>query len=213
MRMPQSSALVLLSSLLCLPSALCAQTVWTVEPATTTAVSGYAASRTTQIGFGAGHEAVARIWWGERGDKPCELQIEGKALEYAITTYTRKNFNLCDGGATSAAWSTDGSGRIVEFGSAPDWRYVIMGISVCTNNSNNHRLKGIKIVAGGVPNSAPGLPKTIHHYGVWDRADQTNCATWHRQVSCPTEQIASGLVIHHTNEEITGIALRCRGLR
>jgi hypothetical protein len=210
MRIRHAAALVLRWSLLCLPVGVRAQSIATVDPVTTTAVSGYTASRTTQIGFGAGPEAVARMWWGERGDKPCELQFDGKSLDFAVTSYTRETFNLCDGGSSSSAWSTNGSGRVVEFGPARDWRYLVMGIAVCTNNSNNHRLKGIKIFAGGVPGATP---KKIYHYGIWDSAEQANCATWHRQVSCPNEQIASGLVIHHTSEEITGIALRCRGLR
>lgn len=43
-----------------------------------------------------------------------------------------------------------------------------------------------------------------------DQKEQPNCANWDTPVFCPANNVASAVVVHHNDREITGLALRCR---
>jgi hypothetical protein len=186
-----------------------------VDPVSETAISGYRGTASTWLAFGAGNSGVRKIWWAERGDKPCQMEVEDGAIVFQQASAARKRLNLCGpDGATERPWSTFGSGRVVEFRDTFNTRYLVRGVAVCSTSANNHRLKGIEILAGGLPSgAAPGTYPEFSHSDVFGRAEQPNCATWQRTVSCRERWVASGRVVFHTSEEITGLALRCREVR
>lgn len=180
-----------------------------VDPVHVTSVSGFRDDELTWVAFGPGTTGVQGVRVRENYDKPCALEISGKSLEQGSRDEGDEELNICtDGfqfpqGALSFLNGLSTSDKAVVFDGNP--RHYLRGIAVCTNNNNNHRLKGIRIYPASV-----GTDATVNALGSYEEFRQTNCSQWHTAVYCPSGQVASGLAVHHSDEEITGIALRCR---
>jgi hypothetical protein len=142
--------------------------------------------------------------WDEDGDKPCDMEIDPRALSGpASSGSSPASMDICGNPEPSLAGTTS-QRKTVSFGGNP--RHYLRGVAVCTNNNDNHRLKGIRIYAAKVWLA----PEQVDELSASDQADRPNCATWHPAVYCPADQIASALVVHHSDKEITGLGLRCR---
>jgi hypothetical protein len=180
-----------------------AQAQTTINPVTTTAISGYNAAQLTWLAVGEGPIGIKAVRWFEDGDKPCFMQIYQRALSGSPVSDFGAQLDICGGndiGVPGAgSWE-----KTVTFDGYP--RYYIRGVSVCTNNNSNHRLKGIRIYAAKVW----ATEERVDQLSTKDEKDRPNCANWHPAVFCPADNIASALVVHHSDKEVTGLALRCR---
>lgn len=174
----------------------------TVDPVTTTEVSGFRSSEVTWLAVGEGLLGISGLGWSEDGDKPCWMQVYQRALQGEVTSSWTDPMDIC-GVRTSHPFSVD-SGKSILFGDNP--RYFVRGIRACNNNRDNHRLKGVRIYAAKVWATRAQIDELSHS----EAEDRTNCATWDAPVYCPDGQIASAVVVHHSDDEITGLALRCR---
>lgn len=173
----------------------------TVNPVTTTSISGFNASDLTWLAVGEGDFGIAGLSWDEDGDKPCRMWAQPRALDYAVPG-AGPQMDIC--GAAAVPFVVGSITKTVAFdGNA---RYFVRGIAACTNGQSNHRLKGVRIYAAKVwanQNPVDGLSAS-------DEEDRPNCSQWHTAVYCPSGQIASAIVAHHSDKEITGLSLRCR---
>ncbi|MCA9620352.1 MAG: hypothetical protein KC731_15125 [Myxococcales bacterium] len=160
---------------------------------TYTGISGFSGTTTTAIGAASDEHAVSFLSAGERFNHPCELGVYKANIdgsndsiydEWDSCTTTSPNETI--------GWTT-GSGIYVR------------GIAACTNNSANHRVKGIQIFGASI--AANG---TVTPLGVDDWFSRANCATWHAPVFCPAGQIATKVRVHRTGDEINGLSLACR---
>lgn len=180
-----------------------------VDPVHTTNVSGYANSgETTWLAKGPGEYGIDAISWHEVGDKPCAFTVRAKSLSPSSRSGSSEQMSICDGGfRLPQNWlynpSPNGDTKTVVFDGNP--RHYLRGIAVCTNNDNNHRLKGIRIYPASVDTDG-----NVNNLSSQESASRTNCATWHAAVYCPNGQVASGIAVKHSDREVTGIALRCR---
>jgi hypothetical protein len=184
----------------------------TVDPVTVTDVSGYRAS-VTWLAAGAGFDAASGLEWDERGDKPCVMYLHVGALAGTGYNVYRQGdrLNICGGSDSFMYPLSANSARRVQLSEA---REVIRGIQVCSTNASNHRLKGVRIFSGAVyhheAQTAFPARAGVNQGAPPEQSTQANCAVWHRAVYCPNDHVASGLVVHHTQDEIVGMALRCR---
>ena len=163
----------------------------------TTAISGYSGYADESFTLDLGDEGITEISWQEGWDQPCYFQIRGKDPDDASDTDTETR-NFCDGGLTAYSQKT------VEFEDNP--RYFVRGISVCNNNNDAKRLKGIKIYASKLPVGGDDVDVV----GVSDMQDRSNCDIWQPAVYCPSGKVASGLEVRVKNGSAVGLGLVCK---
>ena len=187
----------------------------TVDPVTTTGISGYRGS-VTWLAAVSSLTAMNGVEWDEHSDKPCTMGLRvGTLTTPAYGDYVPgAHIEICGGNEHFIFPLTANSARTVQLTRLGEY---VRGIQVCTTNANNHRLKGIRLYSATVAyhvSLGPVWPASVSVTNVAgsEESTQANCATWNSAVYCPANQIASALVVHHTAEEIVGLALRCRGL-
>ena len=174
----------------------------TVDPVSTTAVSGYTSSDVTWLSVGgAGNVAIKGLTWREDADKPCHMAISERGLAEA-TPWDAPSMDIC--GIVSSYLIATATERVLSFDANP--RYFLRGIAVCNNDKSNHRLKGIRIYAAKVWSTQ----QQVDELTMSQQTSLTNCDRWDSAVYCPADNVASAVVVHHNNKEITGLALRCR---
>jgi hypothetical protein len=173
----------------------------TVNPVTTTAISGFNASDLTWLAVGEGDFGISGLSWDEDGDKPCRIWVQPRALDYAVPG-AGAQMDIC--GSTGLSVMGGSLIKTVSFDGNP--RHFVRGIAACTNSQSNHRLKGVRIYAAKVW----ATQEQVDGLSVSDQEDRPNCSQWHTAAYCPTGHIASAIVVHHSDQEITGLALRCR---
>lgn len=174
----------------------------TVNPVTTTAVSGFTSTDVTWLAVGEGPVGVMGLSWSEDGDKPCTFQVFQRALQGSVASSWTQPMDIC--GVYTSNPFTANSSKTISF--EDHARYYVRGIRVCNNNRDNHRLKGVRIYAAKVWSTR----EQVDELSASEMEDRTNCATWDSPVYCPADHIASAIVVHHSEDEITGLALRCR---
>jgi CubicO group peptidase (beta-lactamase class C family) len=168
-----------------------------------------ATTDTTISGFDAGHRTpkqpgdsaiLAGLELDETGDKPCLIVSHWWRFTNAddpqeFTT----EFDIC-------GHKVDGDKSIV-FADARANKVGVRAIQVCNNGSNNHRLKGVKIFGATIDKNSSGK---VESNGTSESFERTNCnPPWKATRECPDNQIAVGLLIEHSDDEITGLGLRC----
>jgi hypothetical protein len=143
--------------------------------------------------------ALDTIRWNEKGDKPCVIRVGGHRIDNVNSRSTARS-NKC-----GQRMSDDASTRIVSVTPGGN-QFAIVGLRVCMN-SQSTRIKGIQIES-----RTPGN-ETVREF---DDVRQRNCGSnWQEWISCPTGQVATGLIAHYNNgretpRSLTGLGLRCR---
>jgi hypothetical protein len=165
---------------------------------TNTAVSGYAGAASDAFSMSISEKGITAIDWEELTDHPCWIRISGKDPDDASDTRTYEN-DICGG------TSRPDSHKSVEFKDNP--RYFVRGISVCTNNKSNHRMKGLKIYASKLPTGNDDVEVLT----VTNSKEHANCANWHTPVYCAADKVASGVNVKVKDGSIVGIGLQCKG--
>ncbi len=153
-----------------------------------------------------GDSFLSKIKWDQPGDRPCHIVIGGDD-----ESFDRAEFGC-------------GTGSIGQISPPPPLNYadadferevrlrngVIVRITVC-NNQRNHRLKGIRI--WGQTINPDG---TTIYQNETDSEEFPNCGGWSSSVLCPTDHLATGLVVEANDlggddkAEIVGLRLICR---
>lgn len=162
-----------------------------------TAVSGYAGQASEAATVSLGEKGITQIAWEELSDKPCHIELVGKDPDNASDTQWGVE-DVCGG------ISRVDSRKTVKFKDNP--RYFVRGIQVCSNNKNNHRLKGIKIFAAKLPAGNDDIQTLT----VTNKKERTNCKNWHQAVYCPSNKVASGLNVKIDDHSIVGLGLECK---
>jgi len=153
-----------------------------------------------------GDSFLSKIKWDQPGDRPCHIVIGGDDESFGRAEFA------C------------GTGSIGQISPPPPLNYadadferevrlrngVIVRITVC-NNQRNHRLKGIRI--WGQTINPDG---TTIYQSETDSEEFPNCGGWSSSVLCPTDHVATGLVVEANDlggdnrAEIVGLRLICR---
>ena len=150
---------------------------------------------------------VHGLAWSEAADNPCMFRLLTRDLANGQDTGFGAEFDALDcpnpvpGSFPAFTWGED-----VNFNGNP--RYFVRGVAVCNNNKKNQRMKGLRIYAAKVWATKP----QIDELGKKDSDEHAlaNCRTWSDPVYCPEGKIAFGVVVHYTQDGITGLALRCK---
>lgn len=164
-----------------------------------TAISGFDANRQT-IREPGSSAVLYGLEMDEAGDKPCFIRAHWwrhtiEDVPQELTTV----FDIC-------SKPVDGDKSII-FPNARDTRTAVRAIQVCNNGQKNHRLKGVKIFGAFVDQNQSG--KTVPSDTVRS-FERTNCnPPWKAVRECDSGEVAVGLIIEHTDEEVTGLGLRC----
>lgn len=152
------------------------------------------------------------------------MSIGGLDLMQVTRSYRESGtFNICNNfHALTPLQSSDNSYRQAKVfnGSSGSQVDAVRGLQVCRTSAGNNRLKGVRVITGSVFDAAyspvsAGITLTANvNSGTDDySASQPNCnGNWQETVYCPSRTIATGVAIHHTADEIVGLALRCRGV-
>jgi hypothetical protein len=147
---------------------------------------------------------ITEVHWSEWYDKPCLIGIRGRDPEGGNATWDERN--LC-------GLERDEPQNAKSVGFFSNSRYFVRGLSVCSNDRLNHRMKGIALLAAKLPPDSSEIipiayPDTDPQDGT---ARHVNCKDWAEWVYCPSTQVAYGLDVHVKDGAIVGLALRCVG--
>lgn len=172
----------------------------TIDPATigTTKASGFTATQMTprEPGFDA---FLGGLAFAEHADKPCLIEAHWwrhSDKNFAAGTVTK--FNICSG--------TEKPDQSLLFPQRADLRLAVDSVAVCPNGNDKHRLKGVILTAGSIDRFESGDVDDAVQALQFKRP---NCTKFQNPKSCGAGKVAIGLEIHHTKDEITGLALKC----
>jgi|GEM_PF-2493440 len=178
------------------------RSIYTLD-AETMPISGFGASEHTPR-EGGSSAILSGLDFDEVGDKPCYIRLHWwrHTLDNVPQEFTT-DFDICSN-------NVDGDKSIV-FPKARDSKTGVRAIQVCNNGQKDHRLKGVKIFGATVDVGDSG--KVVPNGSVLS-FERTNCKEpWKPVRECDSAKVATGLVIEHTNDEITGLALRCSAIQ
>jgi hypothetical protein len=170
------------------------------DPATvkSTDISGRTGTEQTvrEPGFNA---FLYGLEFDEKGDKPCYVAARWWRYndQNQPADFTTK-FDICRDAAKGD--------KPLVFTQRADLRLAIDSVKVCSNDNKKHRLKGVEVTAGSIDRNGSGVVESAVQK---DSFDRPNCDSWNKVRSCEAGKVAVGLVIDHTDEEITGLALKC----
>lgn len=163
-----------------------------------TGVSGFQASQRVVKEPGS-NAFLQGLEFDEKSDKPCFIRARwwrytADSLRQDFTTI----FDVCGSDAKSD--------QSLVFSYTDSMRQAVNSVRVCSNNSDNHRLKGVELGSAYVDRNSSGKAEDS---GKMLRFERPNCAKWDETESCPAGMVATGLIIDHTADEITGLGLKC----
>jgi hypothetical protein len=172
-----------------------------------TRVSGEESKTTRQLDLV--NNFLVGIVWGETGDRPCSMSIDGES-EAKGTATLFETLGGCDPGIGVFG---DHSGGISLPEPPPNGDAVersIRELTVCRNVTSG-RLKGALV--GGVWIDATGHKMMSAFEDEYSLL--TNCNAWGEVAACDERRVATGVIIHYTratgrNEQIVGLQLICR---
>ncbi len=133
-------------------------------------------------------EFIHTMTWWEKNNRPCRLELNGdKAVGCSDLYLSPQTVSLGDDTA-------------------------IGSIEVCSTSNDNQRMKGIRVSGDKV--NADG---STTYWPNASTARRPNCSEWHKAVLCPSNTLATGVVLHRnrgglSNEEIVGLQLICRAI-
>lgn len=157
----------------------------------------------------------------EKKNNPCKVQIFGGPLDSNSGPDDRLLGQAeLDGCGSSIFTWLDYKSAI--FRDRPD-RF-LRAASVCdSKNKKNHKIKGLSIKPAHVeadgsvsPEERDGLifhgggPGAITSDGFFSRP---NCGLFDESATCDKDQIATGVVMHHTDGSFVGMQLKCRKVK
>jgi CubicO group peptidase (beta-lactamase class C family) len=177
----------------------------TVSPAdiTPTSISGFNASLQT-IKEPGDSAILSGLEFDEVGDQPCFIRSHWwRSTTDDVDQEFTTDVNLC-------SQRVDGDKSIV-FSDARETRIGVRAIQVCNTGQSNHRVKGVMLFGAFVDRDQNG---TVVASGTTRSFERTNCKEpWKAMRACPVGEVAVGLVIAHTPDEVTGLGLRCAPVR
>lgn len=141
------------------------------------------------------------IEFDEVGDKPCFILAHWwrNASDDVQKDFTTK-FNICKKTVT-------GDQSLI-FSNGASEQKAVSAIQVCSNNKNNHRIKGVKLFGSFVDRNSDGKVTDITAPAL--TFQRPNChEPFKAKRACNDGNVAIGLVIEHTDDEITGLGLKC----
>ena len=158
-----------------------------------TNISGHVGKSRQVLGEGSDSHAVSLIVATEKSDKPCWIRLYKGHLD-GIGAHSSDWFDKCRSVAGMKFVGFD------DYGSTK-----VRGVSVCTNNKSNNRLKGVRFYGARVNDDASLTIQTAY-----DEFKRTNCKTWHKAVYCPKGMIATKLIVEYTDDTVNGLGLKCK---
>ncbi|NNL88562.1 MAG: LamG domain-containing protein [Marinicaulis sp.] len=153
-------------------------------------LSGYEGATTKMVDLKT--DFLHHIEWWERGDRPCRIALNGE-----------ENWGCGE---------TESLHKSVGLYPYPD-QAAVGSIEVCSSFNSNRRLKGIRIRGDRI--NADG--STVYWPNVQTEA-LNNCKEWHNPVLCPSDTLATGMIVHYNesgimdSREIVGLQLVCRAI-
>lgn len=156
---------------------------------------------------------LAKLQWFEDRDRPCTMHAGGSSKYGSTAASTQQSRTAqfgCSSGLYIGALFQDTDGHTVTTGvDSP-----VSAIQVCNNRRNaNRRLKGVRVWGSFI--NPDGTTRAAYTNDVEELA---NCTDWSEQVKCPTNQIATGVVVMgkptgtEDEHQITGLRLICHAV-
>ena len=172
-------------------------------------VSGIITDFSAEYDTGDGY-AIGGLETAEVSNKPCRLGILRKNLntsELISLTYGQQQIDLeCP---VDMLWEWIPSRKSVAFPRTNGKNSYVQGAAVCVND-NNGRIKGLRIIPGGIIPPLPLIDRVVHGSKAFERA---NCKEWKPTSLCPDDMIGSGVIAYMTEAHgLVGIRLKCSRL-
>ena len=165
-----------------------------------TGISGFSAESET-IREPGNDAFLYGIEFDEVGDKPCFILAHWwrNTRDDTKNDFTTK-FDICKKTVT-------GDQSLI-FSNGASEQKAVSAIQACNNNKNNHRMKGVKLFGSFVDRNGDGKVTDISAPAL--SFQRPNChEPFKAKRSCDDGSVAIGLVIEHTDDEITGLGLKC----
>ena len=187
-----------------------------------TGLTGYSGRRTTRVMIGTNvdlpnaplrHYGITSIMMAENNDRPCQIKLFGRALDWTTSKNSRMlgQLTLDRCGSNLSTWVDILNPSLTDEGDL-----FVVGAEVDCNsgNKNNNRIKGLKIMGGPIDDN--GSIWTVEGS---DADTNQNCGDFtNKEVYCydthnsGKHAVAVGLEMHHEDDAFTGFALVCRDL-
>jgi len=137
---------------------------------------------------------LTEIWWGEKFNRPCRVSIRGVSIidpsklggdpnaeeNWYDFHHSKLDFD-CPAGDSGFKHRVKTAG-------------IINSVKVCDNKGFKYKLKGIRI--GGARLNPDG---SISETPIGDEEMLPNCRYWNPKVSCPADELATGIVVYATD--------------
>ncbi|PQA89607.1 LamG domain-containing protein [Hyphococcus luteus] len=144
------------------------------------------------------NEFLNHISWWERTNRPCRIGLNIGRQTRGCGSYSEH------------------SHKQVSLNQDPQDLFGIGSIEVCSSFNGNKRMKGLRISGDKINKDG----STTYWPNVHTDT-RPNCGEWHKAVLCPSDTLATGLIVHWnehglmSTKEIVGLQLICReiGLR
>jgi hypothetical protein len=189
------------------------------------ALSGYEGQRTTRVIVGTGvelpnpplrHYGITSIALIEHNNRPCQIKLFGRALDWRNTQESRMLGELTlERCGNLPVWADALTPSLAE--ESGDL-YLVAAEVVCnSSNRNNDRIKGLKLLGGRIDETGNIVRIDGNNADVQPPG---NCGDFSRsvEVQCRDSDIgarfavAVGLEMHHTDDAFTGFRLICRNV-
>ncbi len=150
------------------------------------------------------------VEWHEAGDIPCHFDSHMRYVNNGYHVVTGKYFNGCG----PSNWGNKKS-VMLDSDSNLSPGIFVRGVSICDNDKDNHRLKGIRLYSAKVWDTRKQIDTLSGYVG----DSHSACKAWKPAVYCASGTIATSMVLHvnrqngtlgSSSDAVWGISLLCR---
>ena len=157
--------------------------------------------------------AISGLETAETSDRPCRVGILRKGLPGHDDAYYNYDYGIygnqqLNQGCPPSFLPTDWIPSRKRAGFFERDNLYVNAAEVCdSKNNNNERIKGIRVFASRITEDG-----TVQIVQEQDEFARNNCGTWQDRVTCPADEVATGIIAHFDDDGFVGLQLRCSRL-
>lgn len=154
--------------------------------------------------------AISGLETAETSDRPCRVGIMRKGLPGQHDAFQNYDYGIygnqqVNQGCPPSIVPTDWIPSRKRAGFFASNNLYVNAAEVCdSKNNNNERIKGLRVFGSRITNSG-----TVNLAQEQDEFSRTNCGQWQSRVSCPSNEIATGIRAHFDTDGFVGLQLYC----
>jgi hypothetical protein len=154
--------------------------------------------------------AISGLETAETSDRPCRVGIMRKGLPGQHDAFQNYDYGIygnqqVNQGCPPSIVPTDWIPSRKRAGFFTANNLYVNAAEVCdSKNKNNERIKGLRVFGSRITNSG-----NVNLAQEQDEFARANCGQWQSRVSCPSNEIATGIRAHFDTDGFVGLQLYC----